>query len=104
MDMGAPEARTDVLVTENLGHQYRACGIVEQYVLEHLEKTDEPPKKVETYIVWFCFILGGWKALVSTDLPDGMYYEVTYNKGANEIYLDAYKKFDNRRIPLPNPA
>lgn len=24
-----------------------------------------------------------------------MYYEVAYNKAKNEIYLDAYKKFEN---------
>lgn len=33
--------------------------------------------------------------LASTSLPDGMYYEVTFNKDKGEIYLDAYKKFDN---------
>ena len=33
--------------------------------------------------------------MVSTNLPDGMYYEVTYNGDKKEIYLDAYKKFEN---------
>ena len=33
-------------------------------------------------------------------MPDGMYYEVTYNGDKNEIYLDAYKKFENRCIKL----
>ena len=28
-------------------------------------------------------------------LPDGMYYEVTYNGVKNEAYLDAYKKQEN---------
>ena len=37
--------------------------------------------------------------LLSTTLPDGMYYEVTYNKAKDEFYLDAYKKFENRCIP-----
>lgn len=36
---------------------------------------------------------------ISTTLPDGMYYEVTYNKAKDEFYLDAYKKFENRCIP-----
>jgi hypothetical protein len=31
----------------------------------------------------------------STTLPDGMYYEVTYNGEMKETYLDAYKKFNN---------
>ena len=41
-----------------------------------------------------------WKALVSTTLPDGMYYEVTYNGDKKEVYLDAYKKFENQEIDV----
>ena len=33
-----------------------------------------------------------------TTLPDGMYYEVTYNGDKKEVYLDAYKKFENQKI------
>lgn len=53
----------------------------------------------DVYVVWYCFVLGGWKALISTTVPDGMYYECTYNKEKFEMYLDAYKKFDNVAIP-----
>jgi hypothetical protein len=28
-------------------------------------------------------------------LPDGMYYEITFNGVKDEIYFDAYKKFEN---------
>ena len=70
---------------------------VENYVIQHLDKSDPAPE-FEVYVVWFCYILGGWKCLVSTTLPDGMYYEVTYDKNKNSIYLDAYKKFDNVEI------
>lgn len=50
-------------------------------------------------IVWFSKTLQNWKALVTTTVPDGMYYEVTYNGDKRETYLDAYKKWENRRIP-----
>lgn len=36
------------------------------------------------------------KALLSTTVPDGMYYEITYNGDRRECYLDAYKKWENR--------
>jgi hypothetical protein len=49
----------------------------------------------EVYVVWFAFVLGGWKALCSTTLPDGRYYEVTYDKNRQKVYLDVYVKHDN---------
>jgi hypothetical protein len=67
---------------------------VYDYVDDHLEKTDEKPS-YEVYVVWFCKTLQHWKALLSTTLPDGMYYEVTYNGDKKEAYIDAYKKFKN---------
>lgn len=71
------------------------------YVKTRLEKTDAHVTfaEDEVYVVWYAFTLGNWKALVSTTLPDGMYYEVTYNKAKGETYLDAYKKWDNVCIP-----
>ena len=49
------------------------------------------------YVVWICKTLQNVKALLSTDVPDGMYYEMTYNGDLNEIYFDAYKKWKNIR-------
>lgn len=50
------------------------------------------------YVVWFAYVLGGWKAVCSTDLPDGRYYEVTYNAAKEVAYLDTYVKVDNREV------
>lgn len=67
------------------------------YANEHLDKsTDYQIQTQDVYIVWMCKILQHFKALLSTKLPDGMYYEVTYNGDKEEIYVDAYKKFENR--------
>ena len=68
------------------------------YVKDHLDKTDDIKITLDDiYIVWCCKALGNWKALLSTTLPDGMYYECTYNGNKNEMYLDAYKKFENKK-------
>lgn len=77
-----------------------ARDVVFDYVKEHLEKTDTYVTfvKDDVYIVWFSKTLQNWKALVSTNLPDGMYYEVTHNGDKGETYLDAYKKFHNVTI------
>ena len=49
----------------------------------------------EVYVVWLCKTLQNNKALISTTIPDGMYYEFTWNGDKNEGYLDAYKKWKN---------
>ena len=77
----------------------KAKSLVERYAVEHLDKSDSIPP-FEVYVVWNCYILGNIKALISTTLHDGMYYEVTYNKEKNEIYFDAYKKFENMKVEL----
>ena len=71
--------------------------LVKDYVLEHLDKSEETPN-FEIFIVWKCKILQNWKYLVSTTLPDGMYYELTYDGDNKRWYLDAYKKFENKCI------
>lgn len=76
-----------------------AKKIVLDYAKTHIDVTDNVQITLDNvFIVWFCKTLQNWKALVSTTLPDGMYYEVTYNGDKKEVYLDAYKKFENRKI------
>lgn len=71
--------------------------LVITYVNQHLDRTDDV-NSFDVYFVWYSKILKNSKALISTSLPDGMYYEVTYNGEKDEFYLDAYKKFDNIKI------
>ena len=70
---------------------------VDKYVRKHLDKSEAMPD-FEVFVVWSCKTLQNYKALISTTLPDGMYYECTYNGDKNELYLDAYKKFENKKI------
>ena len=81
----------------------KALELVLNYAYEHLDRTDNIAESdIGVYVVWYNFTLGNSKALISTTLSDGMYYEVTYNKTKNEIYLDAYKKFENKCIKIDN--
>ena len=77
----------------------KAIRIVKDYYNSRVEKTDDfRITEEDVFIVWFCKTLQNWKALVSTTVSDGMYYEVTYNGDKRETYLDAYKKWENVRI------
>ena len=76
----------------------KALIIVRNYIREHLDKSDPDPE-FEVYTVWKAKALQNWKYLISSTLYDGMYYELTFNGDEHEWYLDAYKKFENKRIP-----
>lgn len=70
--------------------------IVVDHFNENVDKTDN--KKIaeeDVYIVWICKTLQNNKALLSTNVSDGMYYEITHNGDKKETYVDAYKKFKN---------
>lgn len=75
--------------------------LVADYASKHLDKSDD--KQITTddvYVVWSSKVLQNSKALLSTTLFDGMYYELTFNGDKHEFYLDAYKKFENQAIRL----
>ncbi len=68
------------------------------------DATDKNGKITESdvYVVWVCKALQNNKALLSTSVSDGMYYEITYNGDKHEMYLDAYKKWKNVVVECKN--
>lgn len=69
---------------------------VKNYANNHLDKSDNIQISIDdVFVVWSCKTLQNHKALLSTTLHDGMYYELTFNGDKKELYLDAYKKFEN---------
>lgn len=74
---------------------------VADYANAHLDKADNKQiTEADVFIVWLCKTLQNNKALLSTTLFDGMYYECTYNGDKKELYFDAYKKWENRCIAV----
>ena len=69
---------------------------VMDYFNEHADKTDRKQiTEEDVFIVWSCKTLQNNKALVSTTVSYGMYYEITHNGDKKETYVDAYKKWYN---------
>lgn len=68
------------------------------YANEHIDKTENKISLDDVFVVWYCKTLQNSKAMLSTKISDGMYYECTYNGDKGELYLDAYKKWENRCI------
>lgn len=82
--------------------QEKAKQIVVDYFNSNADVTDG--KQITTddvYVVWFCKTLQNWKVLASTNITDGMYYEITHNGDKDETYVDAYKKWDNFKVKFP---
>lgn len=46
----------------------------------------------ELSVIWFCQTVDNWKAVITTNKPDDIYYEVTYDSNVKETYLDVYSK------------
>ena len=53
----------------------------------------------DVYVVWFSYTLGNWKALLSTVLPDGAYYEVIHDREKSVTYVDTYVKIAQNITP-----
>ena len=75
----------------------KAKQAVVDYFNSQADSTDKNGRITadEVYVVWLVKALQNNKALLSTSVPDGMYYEFTWNGDKNEGYLDAYKKWKN---------
>ena len=74
---------------------------VADYANEHVDKPDgKQITEEDVYVVWLCKILQNNKALLSTTLPDGMYYEITFDGDKGMAYVDAYKKWQNFAVAV----
>lgn len=80
-------------------HTNDACGIVRRWVQQTRNKGEYPlGLDFKVYIVSCTYVLGNEKYWISTSLPDGKYFEVTYNKEKDEFYLDVYVRVHNEAV------
>jgi hypothetical protein len=70
-------------------------------VMQGLDPTDEVSiTENDIYFVNCSYVLGNIKGWLSTTLPDGKYYEVTYNNEKKEMYVDAYTRIHQEVIAV----
>lgn len=78
-----------------------ARNAVLDIVRQQLDPTDNVEITLDdVYEVTHSYILGNQKAMISTSLPDGKYYEVTYDATRHFMYIDCYVKFDQELIEI----
>ena len=93
-----PEEPKQIL-DDNVEFITRARQLASEEFNERFKDAKVNTTSNQFYVVWFAKTLGNWKALVSTDLIAGQYWEITYNGAKKETYVDAYVKFSNRAVP-----
>lgn len=83
-----------------------ACkNMIIDYFAKHKDTTTDKDieMKIENvFAVWSCKTLQNNKMLLSTTMPDGLYYEITYNGDKHEAYVDVYKKWENYVVKEEN--
>jgi Family of unknown function (DUF6275) len=102
VDYAQQYAKDKAVQLNSNAYQAVAKKLVYDYVQQRLDKSDPPAGFTidSVFVTWFSKTLQNWKAMVSTTLPDGMYYEVTFNGDKNKAYVDAYRKVDNIEVSL----
>jgi hypothetical protein len=77
-------------------------SLCKREVVEYVNRKYQCGKITEkdVYVVWLCKALQNNKALLSTTVEDGMYYEITHNGNAGELYVDAYQKVSNYAVVI----
>jgi hypothetical protein len=79
--------------------QIKAKEIVKAFIDKVYTDTGAEPPVYELYVPWFSKTLKNWKATVGTTIPDGHYFELTYDGDKRVTYLDFYRKVENVAIP-----
>lgn len=74
------------------------CDLILKYYIEKLNFAEISKEKV--YTVWLTKVLQNNKGLFSTTIPDGRYFEITYNGDKDEFYFDAYIKELNMAVKI----
>lgn len=77
-------------------------GIAKREVMKAVNAALPTGKKVkisEIAVVWQCWVLGNWKAMLTcTAKGVDKYYEFTYEKSKDKAYLDEYEHANNTVI------
>ena len=73
--------------------------LCKQKVMDFYQRSRNYTPK-EVYIVWCVKVLQNNKPLLSTTLPDGLYFELTYDGDKKKLYFDAYKRQKNHEFKI----
>lgn len=100
MSIGFITANKEEIKMDEKEFSKLAKTLIIGWVAKNVEQSNW--KGFDVYVVWMCKTLQNNKAMLSTTIHDGRYYEVTYNGDKEEVYLDIYKKEENVPVKIEN--
>lgn len=97
---------TDFILSDNIKQQKEGENNMDyekfianckELIIKYYEKEyHRVISSTDVYVVWMVKVLQNNKALLSTNIPDTMYYEITYDGEKKRVYFDAYVKKTNK--------
>lgn len=94
------QSYTAMMVGEDIDYINKAKQMVQDYVDSTFAQHNPGAVRLEygIYVERFDKVLQNWKANLGTTMPDGMFYQITYDGNKKCAYFDAYKKTENFTI------
>lgn len=74
--------------------------VVDNYNRHHDSHRTPPLTMADVFIVWFAKTLDNWKAVVGSSILRGLLYEVSYNGGESEAYIEIFKKINSTTVTV----
>lgn len=87
------------LMNDPQNYQLKALDIIRGHLDRRSIANGAGSQPYELYIRSFEKVLQNWRALVCTDQPDKMMYEVNYNGDKRETYITEYRELASFTIP-----
>jgi hypothetical protein len=57
----------------------------------------------DVFIISYSRIMQNWEVFITSPVAKHLFWQVTYNKYKNELYMNVYQRISNSiRIPLPD--
>lgn len=92
------EINTAEVPVDSDAYLQKAKALVTEDFNQTFSELRYPAEPGHFYVVAFMKTLQNWKALVSTDLLNGFYWEVTYDGAKKQSYIDRYIKAENNCV------
>ncbi len=70
----------------------------DNYNDSHDPSRTPPIELTQVYIVWFTKVFKGWKAILASSEVRNLMWQVSYNSGTDEYYIEIYRRINSAKV------